>query len=173
MKTGFKATYNFMCRNHKFEIGKTYELQGIIVPCNYGFHYCINPIDVLEYYPIQHNFRLLEIEDLGTSVTDGNKTATNKLRVAREIPKEEYYSLFGIVNNQLTTTDEFGYWAKRTFDERNNRIRYENSHGYWTKFEYDERNNCIYYETSNRYWQKQTFDENNHRIDCESGYDKV
>jgi hypothetical protein len=163
MKTGFKATYDFMCIDHKFEIGQTYELPGTPIPCNYGFHYCIKPIDVIGYYPIKHNFRLLEIEDLGESITEGNKTVTNKIRIVREVPKEEYYSLFGIVNNQLTTTDEFGYWAKRTFDERNNRIRYEDSDNYWMKYEYDENNNEIYFENSNGYWQK--FDENNNEID--------
>jgi hypothetical protein len=60
MKTGFKATYDFMCKSHKFEIGQTYELPNQPIPCKYGFHYCQNPKDVLEYYSIKHNFRLLE-----------------------------------------------------------------------------------------------------------------
>jgi hypothetical protein len=100
MKTGFKATHDFVCIDHKFEIGQTYELKGKPIPCHYGFHYCVNPKDVLEYYPIQHNFRLLEIEDLGDSITDDNKSVTNKIRIVREIPKEEYYQLFGIVKVQ-------------------------------------------------------------------------
>jgi hypothetical protein len=65
MKTGYKATYNFACRDHKFEIGQTYELLGTPIPCQYGFHYCVNPKDVLDYYPMKNCFRLLEIEDLG------------------------------------------------------------------------------------------------------------
>ena len=133
MKTGYKATYNFTCLDHKFEIGKTYKLKRTPVPCVYGFHYCVNPKDVLEYYSIQHDFRLLEIEDLGESITQGNKSVTNKLRVVREIPKEEYCSLFGIVNNELTITDSNGNWKKRKFDERNNEIYYEDSNGYWEK----------------------------------------
>jgi hypothetical protein len=134
MKTGFKGTYNLTCIDHKFEIGQTYEVEGNPIPCQYGFHYCTNPIDVLKYYSIQNNFRLLEIEDLGDSVTEEDKTATNKIRIVREIPKEEYVQLFGIVNNELTTKSESdGCWEKRTYDQNNNLISYENSDGIWTK----------------------------------------
>jgi hypothetical protein len=169
MKTGLKATYDFSCRNHKFEIGKTYELSGTPIPCKYGFHYCKNPIDVLGYYPIKHTFRLLEIEDLGISITKYDKSVTNKLRVIREIPKEEYYQLFGIINNQLTTNYEAGYWTKQTFDENNNRIRYEDSFGDWTKYEFNENNNETYCESANGLWSKYEYDQNNKLIDAKFG----
>jgi len=164
MKTGYKGTYDFVCRGHKFEIGQIYELPRKPILCEYGFHYCINPIDVYCYYPIKHNFRLLEIEDLGESVTEGNKTATNKIRIIREIPKEEYYQLFGIVNNELTIPNKFNTWEKHGFNERNNRIRYEDSSGYWEKYEYDERNNIIRYQNSSGYWEKREYDERNNQI---------
>ena len=164
MKTGFKATYDFICRDHKFEIGKTYELPGIPIPCKYGFHYCQDPINVLEYYSIQYNFRLLEIEDLGESITQEDKTVTNKIRIIREIPKEEYYPLFGIVNNELTIHYKNGSWEKCKYDERNNIIYHEASDGYCEKRSFDERNNCIYSENSTGYHTKQTYDENNNLI---------
>jgi hypothetical protein len=170
MKTGFKATYDFICRGCKFEIGQTYELSGTPIPCKYGFHYCVNSIDVLGYYSIQHNFKLLEIEDLVEFIVKEDKTVTNKIRIIREVPKEEYYQLFGFVNNELTITFESGSWKKHKFDERNNCIRYENSNGYWGKREYDERNNCIYEENSNGYYVKRTLDENNKQVGWEDGY---
>ena len=149
MKTGCKATYDYFCRDHKFEIGQTYELSEKPIMCYYGFHYCVNPKDVLQHYPIKHDFRLLEIEDLGESITQGNKSVTNKLRVVREIPKEEYYSLFGIVNNELTIIDEEDdYWATFKYDERNNLIRYDDSYGNWVEREYDQNNNQVYYKNS-------------------------
>jgi hypothetical protein len=169
MKTGFKATYNFVCRDHKFEIGQTYELPGNPIPCEYGFHYCQDPINVLGYYPIKHSFRLLEIEDLGESITEGNKSVTNKIRIIREIPKEEYYQLFGVINNELIIIAEDCTY-KRTFDENNNIIRFEDSSGYWEKIEYDENNNEIYSERSNGYWLKRTCDTNNNCLKTESGW---
>jgi hypothetical protein len=147
MKTGYKATYNFMCRGYVFEIGHSYELKETPRPCKYGFHYCVNPKDVLYYYPIRNCFRLLEIEDLGDSVTEGNKTATNKIRIIREIPKEEYYPLFGIVNNEFTFEDSDGFWFKQKFDENNNEIYIEDSDGFWFKREYDENNICLKIES--------------------------
>jgi hypothetical protein len=169
VKTGFKATYNFICLNHKFEIGKTYELPRTPIPCEYGFHYCVKPIDVLEYYPIQHDFRLLEIEDLGESIVKEDKTVTNKIRIIREIPKEEYYQLFGIINNELKYFTRFGNWINQKFDERNNPIYYEYLTGYWTKREYDERNNLIHSEDSFGYWEKHEYDENNNLLTKEIG----
>ena len=164
MKTGFKATYNFYCKDHKFEIGQTYKLQGTPIPCHYGFHYCENPINVLNYYSIKHDFRLLEIEDLGDSIVKEDKTVTNKIRIIREIPKEEYYSLFGIVNNQLKITYENGSWEKGTFDANNNCIRFEDSDGYWKKRTFDENHNCIYSENSIGYWEKYKYDERNNCV---------
>ena len=185
MKIGYKATYNFICRGHKFEIGQTYDLPNKPIMCEYGFHYCVNPKDVLEYYSIQHDFRLLEIEDLGESITEEDKTVTNKIRIVREVPKEEYYPLFGFINNKLIIIYEYGCWVRSEYDERNNRIYYEDSNGFWVKCEYDERNNriyfldstgccekrefdernnCIYYEYGSSFWNKYSYDDNNNCI---------
>jgi hypothetical protein len=170
MKTGYKATYNFTCRGCIFEIGKSYELMSKPKMCEHGFHYCVNPKDVLNYYPIKHDFRLLEIEDVGTSITHEDKSVTNKLRVIREIPKEEYYQLFGIVNNESTITLKSGFWFKNKYDERNNKIYYESEDGYWIKREYDENNNEIYNISSNGYWLKSLYNENNICLKRESNY---
>ena len=159
MSTGYKGSYNFTCRGHKFEIGQTYELKEKPIICQYGFHYCQNAIDVLKYYPIAHEFRLLEIEDLSKNTkTENNKSVTNKIRIIREIPKEEYYQLFGIVNNQLKITDEFG-WTKYTYDERNNQISFKNSNGFSIRYEYDKNNKQIYSENSRGEWVKHEYDQ--------------
>jgi hypothetical protein len=150
MKIGYKATYNYICRGCIFEIGKTRELKGTPIPCKYGFHYCVKPKDVLNYYPIRNCFRLLEIEDLGDSIVKNDKTATNKIRIIREISKEEYYQLFGIVNNELTFVDEFDGWVKYEFDERNNQIYCETSNGLWEKRTYDEYNICLKRESGRK-----------------------
>ncbi len=50
---GFNADWT--CRDYQFEIGKTYDHDGDVVACSYGFHSCENPIDVLAYYLIDKN----------------------------------------------------------------------------------------------------------------------
>ena len=38
------------CRNFQYEEGKTYEIEGEIKLCKCGFHACINPLDIFNYY---------------------------------------------------------------------------------------------------------------------------
>jgi hypothetical protein len=40
------------CLGFQYEIGKTYEHKGRLVMCGSGFHSCVEPLDVLNYYDI-------------------------------------------------------------------------------------------------------------------------
>lgn len=184
MKIGYKGTYNFICRDHKFEIGQTYELPNKPILCKYGFHYCKNILDVFTYYSLKPGFKLLEIEDLGYSLTDSDKIVTNKLRVIREVPLEELnlilnckiefdsnkltvtqsdgswsYFIFNEKNNGIYHEDSTGFWRKKSYDENDNLVKFENSHGDYYKHEYNEHGNEIYFESSNGFWEKKTYNE--------------
>lgn len=101
MKTkriGYKATYNYKCQEITYEIGKTYKIDNIKM-CNYGFHYCPNIKDVLEYYKVSKDLKILEIEDIGTeSIQKEDKVCTNKIKVLREVPIKEH-KLFKVDKN--------------------------------------------------------------------------
>ena len=63
----YKATNNMRCNNLKYEIGKTYSIDKMKM-CKYGFHYCKEQKDTLDYYPYTDDFTLLEVEILGKNV---------------------------------------------------------------------------------------------------------
>jgi hypothetical protein len=96
-RKGYKATYNYFCfGGFKYEVGKTYSMECFPTICEKGFHYCKIAKDVFNYYPANNDLVLLEVEDLGVSVTQGNKTATNQIRILREIKdSKELDELFG------------------------------------------------------------------------------
>ena len=83
---GFKAYEpGMICRGKQYEEGKTYEEEGGDL-CGSGMmHYCVNPFDVLRYYPLVT--RDGEITDFSTvealekPLSDDTKSATKKLRI--------------------------------------------------------------------------------------------
>jgi len=63
-KIGYKATYNYKCRDQVYEVGQEYKIDEKPIICKKGFHYCMNAVSTLDYYPIKPDFKLLEIENL-------------------------------------------------------------------------------------------------------------
>ena len=96
---GYKSTYNYKGMNDfKYNVGETYEIKQKPVVCFNGFHYCTNPHDVLNYYPVFASSNFFEVKALGKIHVDlqEGKFATNKMKIVREITdKEEMKNLFG------------------------------------------------------------------------------
>ena len=86
---GYKATKNMKCLDFTYEVGKTYTIDKLKI-CYHGFHFCQEMKDVVNYYTPTEDFVLLEVEALGEIQTEYNKSATDKLKVIRVVPKEEY-----------------------------------------------------------------------------------
>ena len=81
MVVGFKAfDKGLVCRGFQFEEGKTYEHKGDFIPCNSGFHFCENPLDVLNYYDLC-NSEFAIVEAVGEVKKEDNKSVTNKLKI--------------------------------------------------------------------------------------------
>jgi len=147
----YKATHNYRCRNQEYKVGKTYtsDLMNI---CKYGFHFCQKMEDVLNYYSFSSDFILLEVEILGKIETEDDKSVTDKLKVLRVIPFEEYTDSmksritiyeYDERNNLISETYPDGKKWTYEYDERNNKISMTYPNGDKWTYEYDERNNKI------------------------------
>jgi hypothetical protein len=92
---GFKATNaNMQCQGFQFELGKEYEISGDLELCSNGFHFCEKFFDVYSYYPKSEDTRVFEVEALGAIVGEGDKHATSKIRLVREIIGKELLGLW-------------------------------------------------------------------------------
>ena len=146
MKTkriGYKATYNFKCQELTYEIGKTYEIDNIKM-CNYGFHYCPNIKDVLKYYDIAKDLKILEIEDIGTKrIREKDKVCTNKIKILREVPIKEH-KLFKVdKNGNIIKWKEDTIVYNYKYND-NNQIIYAKHGNITEQYEYDKNGNLIY-----------------------------
>ena len=80
---------DFTCKGKQYEENTTYEENGNKI-CQAGvMHYCENPFDVLDYYPlVNENGEILEfaeVEPLGKIFKKENKCATNKLHIKAKL----------------------------------------------------------------------------------------
>lgn len=87
---GYKAfNPDFTCNGKQYEENTIYEENGSEI-CKAGvMHYCENPFDVLNYYPLVNGSgeisEFAEVEPLGKIFRKENKSATNKLRIKAKL----------------------------------------------------------------------------------------
>ena len=126
----YKATYNYKCRNQTYQVGKTYTSDKFKI-CRYGMHYCDKMEYTLNYYEQNKDFILLEVEILGDVEYREDKSVTNKLKILRVVPPDEY------------TRSMKSRFPVYEYDDRGNIISETDSDGDKTYFEYDDQGNMI------------------------------
>ena len=174
---GYKATKNMKCRDFLYEVGKIYSINNLEI-CSTGFHFCQSMGDVLEYYNYDDNFVLLEVEALGETITEDDKTVTDCLKIIRIIPKEEYtfeipipkpkidYNIYEYDdrNNMIFMTFPDGDKWSLEYDDRNNRISETSPRGRKWSYEYDDRGNKISETHPSGYKISYEYDDRNNKI---------
>ena len=97
---GYKGMKSDMtCRGMKFEIGKTYHVDGDIAICSNGLHFCKKLTDVFNYYNDADD-RYFEVETNAEVITEDKKSVTAELKIIREI--------LGIELNRIKYGDGYG-----------------------------------------------------------------
>lgn len=97
---------------YKFEIGKTYQIQGKLRICENGFHCCKNILSCLWYYDLPCRF--CEVTIGSNYITELDKTVTNEITIGRELIGDELESL---LTGKLETANE-QVWYKNGLRHR-------------------------------------------------------
>jgi len=82
---------NLQCNDFQYEIGKTYEYENEISLCKTGFHFCENPLDVLNYYPLIEGNRYCKVTGQGKyeKSTNDSKVVVEKIEIEKELTLQE------------------------------------------------------------------------------------
>ena len=78
------------CKGFQYEIGKTYKTDKVKL-CNWGFHACLNPRDVLDYYSQEYS-RYFKVKLSGEIAKCGSvdtKVAATEITILEEINIKE------------------------------------------------------------------------------------
>mgnify|MGYP000538425794 CR=1 FL=1 len=117
---GFKVfNPDWTCKNKQYGCPGRFEEDATPSICNKGMHFCKRASDCFNYYSFDPNNKVAEVIAYGEVSEEGDKCATNKLEVVREIPWSE---LLGLVNTGKGCTGRCnsgnrnsGNWNKYSF----------------------------------------------------------
>jgi len=83
----------WQCRGFQFEIGKTYQHQGVVQACRSGFHSCENPLDVFQYYsPAHSRYAVVRASGSMDSHFNDSKVASECITVVAELSPQEMFN---------------------------------------------------------------------------------
>jgi len=120
MVKGYKVfNPDWTCQGFQYSVGATYELSGVLIICKNGFHFCEKAVDCFNYYSFDANNKVAEIIAHDEIATIGEKSATNKIEIVREIPWAELLELVN-VGKENTGNRNSGNLCTGDFNANNN-----------------------------------------------------
>ena len=87
---------DWTCRNFQYQVGQTYEMEGPVIPCERGFHFCKNAADCFNHYAFNPENKVAEVIAHGTVMEEGDKCCTDKIEIVREISWQEVLTLVNV-----------------------------------------------------------------------------
>lgn len=84
---GFKAfDKGLICKGFQFEVGKEYTHKGDIKLCDKGFHFCLNPLDILNYYNLcDCEFAEIEANEVSNEKENDSKRVAKKIKIGTKL----------------------------------------------------------------------------------------
>ena len=96
---GWKNTNKEMvCRDFKFEVGKSYHQDGEISLCNNGFHFHENRFDIFKYYNKKYSI-VVEVEASGEVVTGNDKSVCSDIKIIKVLTDDDINMLCNLISN--------------------------------------------------------------------------
>jgi hypothetical protein len=84
---------NWTCRGFQYEVGKTAVHEGAVVLCLSGLHFCIEPLQCLDYYNISKHNKYARVMASGVIEKASDKCAAEILTVVEEISFTDFKKL--------------------------------------------------------------------------------
>ncbi len=76
------------CRGFQYEEGKSYKIDGKIIPCERGFHACLKLEDTLNYYSTSSLFAEVELGE--AILKEGNKLVASEIKIGKFFKLEDW-----------------------------------------------------------------------------------
>jgi hypothetical protein len=103
---------NLKCRDFQYEIGKSYKMEDDPKICEKGFHFCENPFDVFNYYPLTNENRFTEVEGIGNTDKQHNdedsKVVVSHIKIGAEL------NLKSLINSAINFVFEKVKYSEET-----------------------------------------------------------
>ena len=84
---------DWTCRGFQYAVGQTYKMEGPVILCESGFHFCKNAVDCFNHYSFNSDNKVAEVIAHGTVKEKDDKCCTDKIEIVREISWQEVLTL--------------------------------------------------------------------------------
>lgn len=89
---------DWTCRSKQYTCPGKFEEKVVPSMCKKGMHFCKKLVDCFNYYPFDPANHVAEVVTYGQVVESGDKCATDKLEIVREIPWHEVLDMVNTGN---------------------------------------------------------------------------
>ena len=139
---------DWTCRGKQYSCPGNFEEDVTLSVCNSGMHFCKKASDCFNYYQFDPNNHVAEVVARGNVVEDGDKCATDKLEIIREIPWAELLEIvntgkwctgYGNSGNRNSGNRNSGNWNSGDCNSGDHNSGNRNS-GYWNSGDHNSGN---------------------------------